>query len=299
MPPDVTPHAVKAHPLGFFQLDPIPDADVLSAFYESRYYDLLRAGGRAPELRRLLDVAGERTEELAWLEATLYEDVGDAIAPHVGDLEVLDVGCGAGDLVAWLARRGWRACGIDPSTDAVATASTRGVKASCATLEAWADAPGHLGRYGAITLLNVLEHVPDPLAVLATLQSLLAPGGVLTFRVPNDFTAIQSAAEASGVRRGRWWVTAPDHINYFRAASARAACAATGLEVIDITADFPMEFFLLMGTNYVDDPGAGKLAHSQRRRFELTMPKDLRQALYRAYAGLGLGRNILVTARRA
>ena len=30
----------------------------------------------------------------------------------------------------------------------------------------------------------------------------------------------------------------------------------------------------------------------------MTMPQDMRQALYRAFAGLGLGRNILVTARR-
>ena len=121
----------------------------------------------------------------------------------------------------------------------------------------------------------------------------------MTFRVPNDFTEIQTAAEGSGVQRSRWWVTAPDHINYFRAESARAACAAAGLKVVDITADFPMEFFLLMGVNYVDDPACGKQAHDMRRRFETIMPKEMRQSLYRAFADLGMGRNILVTATRA
>lgn len=291
-------HPVKRHPLGFFQLDPVPDPATLNAFYQSRYYDLLRQGGRAPELRKLLDVGGERDAELAWLQAALYPDIGDCIAPYVGTREVLDVGCGPGDLVAWLCAQGWRVAGLDPSTDAVANARARGVDADCATLEAWAEQPGNAGRYGAITLVNVLEHVPDPLAVLSALRGMLAPGGVVAFRVPNDFTALQAAAEAAGVERKHWWVAAPDHINYFAPDSARAACAHAGLEVVDLMGDFPMEFFLLMGVNYVDQPSEGKTAHALRRSFEMAMPKPMRQSLYRAYAQQGLGRNILVTARR-
>lgn len=291
-------HPVKLHPLGFFQLDPIPDPDALNAFYQSRYYDLLRQGGRAPEIRKLLDVGGERNEELEWLEATLYQDLKAAIAPHVAGREVLDVGCGAGDLVLWLAAQGFAASGVDPSIDAVAAATGRGAKAECATLETWADKPENQGRYGAITLVNVLEHVPDPVAVLKALASMLAPGGALAFRVPNDFTEIQTAAEAVGVERKRWWVAAPDHINYFRAASATAACVEAGLEVVDITCDFPMEWFLMMGINYVDAPAEGRAAHAMRRRFEMAMPLKMRQDLYRTLAGQGMGRNILVTAKR-
>jgi 2-polyprenyl-3-methyl-5-hydroxy-6-metoxy-1,4-benzoquinol methylase len=291
-------HDVKTHPLGFLQLNPIPNPGELNAFYQSKYYDLLRQGGRAPEIRKLLDVGGERADELAWLEATLYQDLKDAIAPHVGGREVLDVGCGAGDLVLWLSGQGFAASGVDPSIDAVAAATERGAKAHCATLETWAaDAANH-GRYGAITLVNVLEHVPDPVAVLGTLASLLAPGGVLAFRMPNDFTELQATAEAAGVERKRWWVAAPDHINYFREDSARSACAEAGLEVVDVTADFPMELFLLMGVNYIDSPAEGKQAHGMRRRLEMAMPKPMRQRLYRAFAGLGMGRNLLVTARR-
>lgn len=291
-------HAVKAHPLGFLQLDPVPDPAALNAFYQSRYYDLLRQGGRAPEIRKLLDVGGERAEELAWLESTLYQDLRDAILPYTDGREVLDVGCGAGDLVLWLAGQGFAASGIDPSTDAVAAARARGADAHCATLEAWAAEPANAGRYGAITLVNVLEHVPDPLAVLSALHGLLAPGGALAFRVPNDFSEIQAAAEAAGVERKGWWIAAPDHINYFRPETARAACAEAGLEVVSVTADFPMELFLLMGVNYVDDPADGKRAHAMRRRLEMTLPKAMRQRLYGALAGLGLGRNMLVTARR-
>jgi 2-polyprenyl-3-methyl-5-hydroxy-6-metoxy-1,4-benzoquinol methylase len=291
-------HPVKAHPLGFLQLDPVPAGSELNAFYQSRYYDLLRQGGRAPEVRKLLDVGGERDEELAWISATLYADLGDAIAPYVEDREVLDIGCGGGDLVEWLGAKGWRASGLDPSTDAIAAARARGVDAHCATLETWSADPENLGRYGAITAVNMLEHVPDPVAVLSAMRDLLSAGGVVSFKVPNDFTEIQAVAEASGVARRGWWVAAPDHINYFRADSARAACAAVGLEVVDLLCDFPMEFFLLMGVNYVDEPAQGRTAHAMRRRFEMALPKPMRQALYRGFAAQGLGRNILVTARR-
>jgi 2-polyprenyl-3-methyl-5-hydroxy-6-metoxy-1,4-benzoquinol methylase len=291
-------HAVKRHPLGFFQFDPVPEAAELNAFYQSRYYDLLRQGGRAPAVRKLLDVGGERDEELAWVSATLYADLGDAIAPYVEGREVQDIGCGGGDLVEWLDAQGWRASGLDPSTDAIAAARARGVDAHCATLEAWSADPANLGRYGAVTAVHTLEHVPDPIAVLAAVRGLLAPGGVVAFVIPYDFSEIQAVAEASGVERRQWWVAAPDHINYFRAESARAACAAVGLEVVDLIGDFPMAFFLLMGIAYVDRPAEGKTAHAMRRRFELALPKSMRQTLYRAYATQGLGRNLLVTARR-
>jgi 2-polyprenyl-3-methyl-5-hydroxy-6-metoxy-1,4-benzoquinol methylase len=293
-------HSTRLHPLGFFQLDPIPDAETLTTFYQSRYYDLLRQGGRAPELRKLLDTHGERTAELAWLEAALYQDVTDAIRPYVPvGTEVLDVGCGMGDMLHFLCKQGFEASGIEPSADAVAVGVSRGLKAHEASLEKWAAMPGNLGRYGAITLINVLEHVPDPVDVLAALRTMLTPTGVVCFRVPNDFTELQALAEAGGVERKHWWVAAPDHINYFREDSARAACALVGLEVLDVTVDFPMEFFLLMGLNYIDDPSVGKQVHTLRKAFELNMPKAMRQSLYRNFAAQGMGRNILVTARRA
>jgi 2-polyprenyl-3-methyl-5-hydroxy-6-metoxy-1,4-benzoquinol methylase len=293
-------HPTKLHPFGFAQLDPVPDDATLSEFYESRYYDLIRQGGRAPELQKLLDTQGERPAELAWLQATQYEDVADAIRPHVRpEGEVLDVGCGAGDLVHYLSAKGFRASGIEPSADAVAVAVSRGAEAHVATLERWSANPENVGRYDAVTLMNVLEHVPDPVGALTHLRTLLSPAGVVTFRVPNDFTALQEVAEATGVQRKRWWVAVPDHINYFQESSARATCAAVGLEVVDVLVDFPMEFFILMGINYIDDPAAGKQAHALRKAFELNLPKAMRQSLYRALAAQGMGRNLLVTARRA
>lgn len=222
-------HSTKRHPLGFFQLDPVPDSETLEEFYQSRYYDLLRQGGRAPELRKLLDTQRERPAELAWLEATLYQDISDAMGAFVpGGASVLDVGCGAGDLIRFLNDRGFKTAGIDPSADAVAEAATRGLGAHTATLEQWAEALGNHGLYQAVTLINVLEHVPDPVAMLKAIRSLLAPTGVICFQVPNDFTALQEVAESCQIERRHWWVAVPDHINYFSEESARALCVEVG-----------------------------------------------------------------------
>lgn len=289
-------YPLKQHALGFMQLDPLPSVEVLNEFYQSRYYDLLRKDGRAAELRRLMDVGGERDEELNWLRATLYQDVVSALCAHENSGEVLDVGCGTGDFVQFLQEQGYTSSGIEPSFEAVSAAQERGLTAHCSTLESWTARPENIARYQAITLLNVLEHVPDPLAVLGLLRSMLAPGGILLFRVPNDFTELQTVAEQQ-VQRKHWWVSAPDHINYFRADSATALCASVGLEVLDITVDFPMEFFLLMGINYIDQSGSGAHAHQMRRNFELAMPQVMRQTLYRCFADLGMGRNILVVAQ--
>ena len=61
--------------LGFRRLDPIPPETELSGFYESRYYDLLRKGGRAPELRRLMEGGDVAAKELRWLRDGIYTDI--------------------------------------------------------------------------------------------------------------------------------------------------------------------------------------------------------------------------------
>jgi hypothetical protein len=65
---------------GYRRLDPMPAPDELAEFYASRYSDLVRRGGRGPDLARLL-AGGEAAErERAWLAATLWRDLADRIA---------------------------------------------------------------------------------------------------------------------------------------------------------------------------------------------------------------------------
>jgi len=292
-------HQVIVDPTyGYRRLEPMPSDSEFERFYESEYYDLLRKGGRAPELRRLLGGGEEAERERAWLRDTLYADITAELSERGSGKQVLDVGCGQGELLRWLAEQGFEPHGIEPSEDAVALARERGLKARTATLEellAESDPPK---TYDAVLLLNVLEHVPDAAAMVQGIHRLLEPGGFLYVRVPNDFNPLQAVArEKLGVEP--WWVAVPDHVNYFDVSSLCDLGGRCGFEPVDVQADFPMELFLLMGRNYIGDPEVGAACHAERVEMERSMPSDLRRNVFRSFAERGIGRNSRVLFRRA
>ena len=300
--PAETPRVVVDPTWGYRRLDPMPTSAELEGFYESRYRDLLGDGGRAPDLARLVGSGPDHDRERSWLAATLHADVLDAIAPVAAaglPRRSLDVGCGTGDLVGALAAAGWDARGIEPATEIALVGQGRGLRieatSAASFLERWRSGSGD--RFGAITVLNVLEHVPEPAALVTGLIAALAPGGRLVVRVPNDFSALQMAAQqASG--REPWWIAIPDHLNYFDHGSIAGLLERLGLEIVDRSADFPMEFFLLMGEDYVGDPTVGSVVHERRRRLDLSLDPDVRRRLGRAWAAAGVGRNAFIVARR-
>jgi SAM-dependent methyltransferase len=282
---------------GFRRLDPIPTSAELDAFYAHAYMELIEAGGRAPEIRRMLEGGASRDAELAWIRATLYADVEEALRRSEGArMRLLDVGCGTGDFVAHARDAGWDASGVEPSRLASERARGRGLEVFQGTLaEALA---AHRGPgFDAITMLNVLEHVPDPVEHVRQCRALLAPGGALAVVVPNDFTVVQEAARAAIGTEARWWIADPDHINYFDFASLERLLVGEGLEVVERTCNFPMELFLLLGEDYVSHPERGPICHERRKRLEAALPVGTRRALYRSFAAAGLGRNCVLVAR--
>jgi SAM-dependent methyltransferase len=293
-------HVVEDRAFGFRRLDPMPTSDELSRFYESQYADLIRSGGRAPELRRMLTGGEEGAAERRWLADTLYADILAGVEANVlpsTPRQALDIGAGTGDFVAYLAAAGWRAVGLEPSAEMAQLAAEAGHNVRPETMEehfASADASEGIGL---MTLLNVLEHVPDAVGFTRQAAAHLVVGGLLVIRVPNDFSPLQLAAQRM-LGRDPWWVAPPDHVNYFTYASLDRLLAGLGLETVYRQGDFPMELFLLMGENYLDDPQVGQRCHERRRAFELAVPPGERQAWGRALAEAGFGRNCLVIGRK-
>lgn len=94
---------------------------------------------------------------------------------------VLDVGCGGGLLAEGMARRGARVTGIDLAPGALEVARLHALEAGVsleyreiAVEELAATQPG---AYDLVTCLEMLEHVPDPAAVLQSIARLVRPGG--------------------------------------------------------------------------------------------------------------------------
>lgn len=96
--------------------------------------------------------------------------------------KLLDVGCAAGWFLAVAVGRGWQGTGLEPSWAMARRCRARGLDVVCASVAEI----GALGdTYDAITLWNVLEHVPGALVALQCIRGKLNPGGVLAVSVPN------------------------------------------------------------------------------------------------------------------
>lgn len=286
---------------GYRRVEPLPSSDELDRFYESRYHDLISRGGRAPDLARLVTTGPDAAREREWLDATLYADVVQALEPVAAEglpKRSLEIGCGTGELVRVLTSAGWEAVGIEPATEIADVGAAAGLPIEATTaadfLSAWRSDGSQL--FSAILLMNVLEHVPAPGPLVAELVEALMPGGRLIIRVPNDFNPLQAVAR-DRLGHDPWWITVPDHLNYFDHASAAGLLERVGLEVVDQWGDYPMELFLLMGEDYIADRALGRELHERRRRLDLALEPALRRQIGRAWVAAGVGRNTTVVAR--
>ncbi|HEX4619522.1 MAG TPA: bifunctional 2-polyprenyl-6-hydroxyphenol methylase/3-demethylubiquinol 3-O-methyltransferase UbiG, partial [Steroidobacteraceae bacterium] len=105
-----------------------------------------------------------------------------ARAPLAGR-RVLDVGCGGGLLAEALAARGGAVTGIDLAPGMIEVARLHAAEAGLAIDYRLADAAelaaAAPGAFDVVTCMEMLEHVPEPGAMVATLAALVRPGGAL------------------------------------------------------------------------------------------------------------------------
>lgn len=98
-----------------------------------------------------------------------------------GTRRILDVGCGTGTMLTYLARFG-NAEGVDIDTEAIEYCRARGLKQvsqSAADSLPFAD-----DTFDLVTALDVVEHIDDDLGVLREVRRVLRPGGQLLLTVP-------------------------------------------------------------------------------------------------------------------
>jgi len=94
---------------------------------------------------------------------------------------VIDIGCGGGILAESMARKGANVTGIDLSEKALKVADLHslesGVSMRYKLIAAEAMAAEEPGQYDVVTCMEMLEHVPDPAAIVQACASLVKPGG--------------------------------------------------------------------------------------------------------------------------
>lgn len=102
---------------------------------------------------------------------------------------VIDVGCGGGILTEALAKNGADATGIDLSEELIDIAELHGLESGVIAhyrkVSAEAMAAEQPDSFDHITCMEMLEHVPDPAAIISACAKMVKPGGMVFFSTLN------------------------------------------------------------------------------------------------------------------
>jgi len=190
---------------------PFPSPQRLRELYAGDYF--ARWGARDPE-------AFERVR--ASKQASGRELLAELARLRPGG-RLLDLGCAMGFLLEAAEAAGFQGFGLDLNPEAVGVAKRRfGDRVMLGELD---DAVFPGLRFDAVTLIDVLEHVPDPASLLARVRERLAPGGVLAALLPN------AASLTRRLLGRRWPHYTPEHLFFWNPAALARQLEAAGFQV--------------------------------------------------------------------
>jgi SAM-dependent methyltransferase len=197
---------------GLVWTNPRPSTADIDQYYASEYRTDYK-GYSSPPLRKILrGVLGAHDRH-----RVIRLALGEMTDANGQPPKVLDVGCGAGELVYLLRCGQMDASGLEPGREYAEFA--RGVlkiPVQTATVATATVAPASLDL---VTMFHCLEHVPNPREVLGTVRGWLRKGGVAVVEVPN----VASTGQAPSHRFHY------AHLYHFTGATLAAVGEAAGL----------------------------------------------------------------------
>ena len=190
---------------GTWFVAPVPDAAALASVY--------LAADRETGSRSCWECSA-RHAHATWCKA--LEDVRRV----AGDGPILDAGCGTGQFLAFARERGFGELhGVELAPRAAAEArAASGANVRVADLFRAELLPR---TFAAVTLWDVLEHLPDPRAALRRVRDLLRPGGLVVLGTPS-----RAGVSLRLLGRRARVVTPPEHLLYATPRGLAAARAA-------------------------------------------------------------------------
>jgi len=181
----------------------------------------------------------------------------------LSDKIIVDVGCGGGIFAEGLAVMAQHVTGIDLNQEAINAARDHNSHANldyiCIDTSEHARAlPSH---YDAVTCMELLEHVPDPKALIEACKDLVKPGGQLFFSTINrNFTAYVKLILIGEHAMKLLPKGTHDYSKFIKPSEMIRWCRQNGLVVADITG---LEFSPVTRRYYLSEtPGANYFLHA-------------------------------------
>ena len=278
---------------GFYQIKPTPTDEEITKFYAEEFYNGDYKNFNDSSLK--VQTNDEEFYHGRWND--IYNNILEIKKNLSKNTSILDIGCGWGLALEFFKKKGMTCYGFDPSIEAVEYANKNKLNVKHAGIKNMDVFEGK--KFNIITMLNVLEHLSDPILALKQIKKILNKNGILIIDVPNDFNEFQLIGNKLHDLKN-WWVAPPNHLNYFSKDSLVKLLKSIGFKIKICEASFPLEMFLLFGENYVGNKNLGKVCHKKRVNFEKNIRKykktDLLKKFYRSLAELNLGRQIVVYA---
>ena len=187
---------------------------------------------------------------------------------------LLDVGAATGFFVSLANRAGFKASGVELSDFAAAQGRKKGLDIQTGTLS---DVKN---TFDVITMLDVIEHVPDPKKELSRAGEMVRKGGIIVVNTP-DFGSL--FARMLG---GKWHLMyPPEHLSYFTRQNMKSLLDMAGFEVIEMTTigkSFTLKYILKTLQKATGLKFFGMLANAFNRGFlaKIALPINLRDNMF-------------------
>ena len=206
-----------------------------------------------------------------------FEKCLDLILKHGAKGSLFDVGAATGYFLSLARERGFRGAGVDISAAAAREAQKKGLAVEAGTLQTVPHPPT---LYDAVTLFDVLEHVPQPGKLISSAVSLLRDGGIIMGSTPDSMSI-------NARLFGRYWhmLFPPEHLVLLNDKSLRLILERAGCEVIwtgRITKRFSIPYILQTASRWIRFPALSRLGNAIRGTWmsRVGIPLDLRDNLF-------------------
>ena len=154
------------------------------------------------------------------------DEIVATFEPYRKNNRLLDIGCGAGSFLKAAARQNWKAFGLEVSQSAIEHARSLGFEVFHGEIEEANYADGY---FDVVIASELLEHLPDPRALLSSISRILRPGGLFWATTPHGRGI---SARILGVD----WSTVcpPEHLQLFSVAGIKRLLSSAGFSQVNV-----------------------------------------------------------------